>query len=92
MMKRLTEYVNFLGGALPVVKNGPIYRAVDRLASIEDILGDEYLLGRLEELMEADKQGRIKILDGHPDPVGPTGPPNDLEDSEITAGNDLNMV
>lgn len=51
MMKRVTEYENFLGGALPVVKNAPIYRAVERLAAIEDILGDDYYLGRLEELV-----------------------------------------
>lgn len=75
MMKRLTKYEKFLGGALPVVKNVPIYRALERFAAIEDILGDDYDLGRLEELVEADRQGRIEILGGHPDPVGPTGPP-----------------
>ena len=30
----------------------------DRLAAIEDILGDEYELDRLRELVEADREGR----------------------------------
>lgn len=34
---------------------------VDRLGQIEDILGDTYDLDRLRELVEADKQGRVKI-------------------------------
>ena len=33
-------------------KTCPIARAFDRLAAIEDILGDEYELDRLRELME----------------------------------------
>ena len=35
---------------------------VDRLASIEDILGDDYDIDRLRELVQADKEGRIRIL------------------------------
>lgn len=31
---------------------------VDRLAAIEDILGDEYELDRLRKLVEADREGR----------------------------------
>lgn len=73
--EKVDQIREFLGGALPVVKNVPIYRALERFAAIEDILGDDYDLGRLEELVEADRQGRIEILGGHPDPVGPTGPP-----------------
>lgn len=34
---------------------------VERLAAIEDILGDEYDLDRLRELVEADRDGRISI-------------------------------
>lgn len=34
----------------------------NRLADIEDILGDNYDLDRLKELVEADREGRIKIL------------------------------
>lgn len=37
-------------------------RLKDRLAVIEDILGDNYDLDRLRELVEADKEGRCKIL------------------------------
>ena len=36
-------------------KTCPIAKAFDRLAAIEDILGDEYDLDRLRELVEADK-------------------------------------
>lgn len=34
---------------------------VDRLGQIEDIFGDTYNLARLRELVEADKEGRVKI-------------------------------
>ena len=36
--------------------------AIDRLAAIEDILGDEYDLYRLRELVEADRDGRCVVL------------------------------
>lgn len=36
----------------------------DRLAAIEDILGDDYDLDRLRELAQADKEGRCMVLDG----------------------------
>lgn len=35
---------------------------IDRLAEIEDILGDAYDLDRLRELVEASKEGRVKII------------------------------
>ena len=35
---------------------------IDRLASIEDILGDDYDLDRLRELVEADQDGRCLVL------------------------------
>lgn len=35
---------------------------IDRLADIEDILGDTYDLDRLRELVEADRQGRALIV------------------------------
>ena len=39
----------------------------DRLAEIEDILGDEYDLDRLRELLEADREGRCVVyLKGFP--------------------------
>ena len=40
-----------------------LYKIVfDRLAAIEDILGDKYELDRLRELVEADKEGRCVVL------------------------------
>lgn len=39
-----------------------IPKIVYRLAQIEDVLGDEYDLDRLKELVEADKDGRCVIL------------------------------
>lgn len=36
--------------------------AIDRLADIEDILGDEYDLDRLRELAQADREGRCVVL------------------------------
>ena len=42
-------------------KDCPIAKAFDRLAAIEDILGDEYELDRLLELVEADRDGRCII-------------------------------
>lgn len=40
----------------------PIANAFDRLAAIEDILGDDYDLERLKELVEADREGRCVVL------------------------------
>ena len=37
--------------------------AVDRLAAIEDILGDEYDLDRLRELAQADREGRVETIE-----------------------------
>ena len=37
-------------------------RIAQRLAAIEDILGDEYDLDRLRELAEADREGRCVVL------------------------------
>lgn len=38
-----------------------IQEAIERLAEIEDILGDDYDLDRLRELVEADREGRCYI-------------------------------
>lgn len=43
--------------ALPKIAGLIIQQAVDRLAAIEDILGDEYDLDRLRELAQADREG-----------------------------------
>ena len=39
----------------------PYLQMVDRLAAIEDILGDEYDLARLRELAQADREGRCVV-------------------------------
>lgn len=53
--------------------------SIDRLAAIEDILGDEYDLDRLRELAEADREGRCVVLPrlepGQGDPPGEPGSP-----------------
>ena len=42
--------------------------AIDRLSELEDILGDDYDLDRLREIVEADREGRLEIF-------SPEGPP-----------------
>lgn len=37
-------------------------KAINRLFDIEDILGDEYDLDRLKELVQADRKGRCVVL------------------------------
>lgn len=47
-----------------------IQAAIERLAEIEDIIGDDYDLDRLRELVEADRDGRCVVLPCHiGDPV-----------------------
>ena len=69
-MKRLTFEGNFCDIAMcDEVRGGSICEDGDcsqrktweRLKAIENILGDEYDLGRLRELAQADKEGRVKI-------------------------------
>ena len=43
-------------------KTCPIAKAFDRLVTIEDILGDEYDLERLRELVQAERDGRCVVL------------------------------
>ena len=61
-MKRLTEKRE--SGAWP--KKGwtdeGIAECLDRLAAIEDILGDEYDLDELRELVQAKREGRCVVL------------------------------
>lgn len=42
--------------------------AAYRLAIIEDILGDDYDLDRLRDLVEADREGRCVVADAPPSP------------------------
>lgn len=59
----------------------------ERLKAIEDILGDDYDLDRLRELVESDRDGRIFITLPYEeeegpsvnDPVGPEGEPGVLD-------------
>lgn len=51
--------------ATPLQQTMKITDVIDRLAAIEDILGDEYDLDRIRELVEADRDGRCLIV---PDP------------------------
>lgn len=56
-MERLTERI---GSVVINVKYATQHEtAIHRLAAIEDILGDEYDLDRLRELVEADREGKI---------------------------------
>lgn len=40
----------------------PDYKTYQRLSAIEDILGDDYDLDRLKELVQADREGRCVLL------------------------------
>lgn len=56
-MERLTERI---GSVVINVKYATQHEtAIHRLAAIEDILGDDYDLDRLRELVQADQEGKI---------------------------------
>lgn len=60
-MERLTEKDCKTGW--PVVRpDCTVYSMTNRLASIEDILGDDYDISRLRELVQADRDGRCVVL------------------------------
>lgn len=70
-MKRLTVFDGefWLHKDFPPVREDTVDEFVDcvkdmasRLASIENILGDDYDLDRLKELVEVDKDGRCVVL------------------------------
>lgn len=83
-MKRMTsnEYnpcfnCNFYSSCSHIRENFPVCpeRArYDRLAAIEDILGDEYDLERLKFIMDAERHGGLIVRYPRDDP-GPKGPP-----------------
>ena len=50
---------HYYDNTFPVCDDRTIY---DSLAAIEDILGDDYDLDRLRELVEADRDGRCVVL------------------------------
>ena len=64
-MKRLTERLE--NGAINVKYASQHETAIHRLASIEDILGDEYDLDELRETIQAKREGRCVVL---PAPLG----------------------
>lgn len=75
-MERLTTYradgraaIANNDGATPLQQAMKIPNIIDRLAAIEDILGDEYDLDRLRELAQADKEGRCVVLPAKPDQI-----------------------
>ena len=59
-MERLTERLE--NGVINVKYASQHETAIHRLATIEDILGDEYDLDRLRELAQADREGRCVVL------------------------------
>ena len=66
-MKRMTEKEYGMIDADSVEGSMWLKKAVDRLSAIEDILGDEYDLDRIWELVQADREGRFVVI--HPNSV-----------------------
>ena len=63
------------------------FEAVNRLGEIEDILGDNYDLDRLRDLVQADRNGRCAVLD---EPMLPmVQPPGDTDVYCPNCGNTL---
>ena len=62
-MERLTKR-NLHDFAIPTQGTDAfhLFQTVDRLAAIEDILGDEYDLDKLMELVQAKRKGRCVVL------------------------------
>lgn len=73
-MKRLTEYTIPETGfsvvseekykRILMEEKPSVEKVYNRLKKIEDTLGDEYDLGRLRELAQADREGRVRIIAG----------------------------
>lgn len=61
-MKRMTAKEYGMIDADSVEGSMRLKKAVDRLSAIEDILGDEYDLDRLRELVQADREGRCVVI------------------------------
>lgn len=57
-MKRMTIWRD----GVACIQPGRITESLDRLTSIEDILGDDYDLDRLQDLVKADREGRCVII------------------------------
>lgn len=78
-MKRMTTRVYGKSSLVKGVSIFDIKEAVDRLAAIKDILGDEYDLDELREMVQAKREGRCVVLPrlepGHGDNPGAPGVP-----------------
>lgn len=65
-MERYTEKVDGIWVVSCKYEESPYpvvtQEVIDRLAAIEDILGDKYDLDRLRELVQADREGRCVML------------------------------
>lgn len=65
-MNRYTEKVDGIWSVSCKYEEPPYpvvtQEVIDRLATIEDILGDEYDLDRLRELVQADREGRCVVI------------------------------
>lgn len=61
-MKRMTAKEYGMIDADSVEGSMWLKKAVDRLVTIEDILGEEYDLDRLRELAQADREGRCVVI------------------------------
>lgn len=64
-MVRLTKRNSIGRGYIPCHRKESaetVDKGLDRLADIEDILGEDYDLDRLRELVEADRDGRCVVL------------------------------
>lgn len=75
-MKRIT-YWDFGKWRIHIGDTEYSGKDVDRIAAIENILGDDYDLGRLRELVEADQEGRCAILSAPMKPM--VQKPNDTD-------------
>ena len=60
-MERLTERLG--NGVINVKYASQHETAIHRLAAIEDILGDEYELDELREMIQAKREGRCVVLE-----------------------------
>lgn len=60
-MERLTKKDCKIGWPV-VMPDCIVYSMTNRLAAIEDILGDDYDLDRLRELVQADREGKCAAL------------------------------
>ena len=61
-MKRMTAKEYGMIDADSVEGSMWLKKAVDRLSAIEDVLGDEYDLDRLRDLVQADREGRCVVI------------------------------